>query len=74
VPEGAPSPWAQLTDEIAEETQQLGLDDTPLPPPQKLKPPGHGEPVPLWMSAFLLVGIVLLCLMGIGVVLRLMVK
>jgi hypothetical protein len=73
VPVAEPSPWAQLTDEAAEETQPLELD-TPLPSPYKTKPPGHGESVPLWMTVSLLVGIVLLCLMGIGVAIKLLVK
>jgi serine/threonine protein kinase len=74
IPVAEPSPWAQLTDEMAEETQPLELDDTPLPLPYTSKPPGHGESVPLWMTATLLVGIVLLCLMGIGAVIKLLVK
>ena len=73
VPVVEPSPWAQLTDEAAGETQPLELD-TPLPSPYKTKQPGHGESVPLWMTATLLVGIVLLCLMGIGVAIKLLVK
>lgn len=65
------SPWAQLTDEVANgDTVPLELDDTPDPPPYRAKPPGGGEPVPLWMTAALLVGIVLLCLMGVGAVVK----
>lgn len=69
----AASPWEQITDAVAEETQPLELDDTPAPPPYKSKP-RHGEAVPLWMSAMLLVGVVLLSLMGIGFVVKLLVK
>jgi serine/threonine-protein kinase len=69
-----PSPWAQLTDEVAEETLPLELDDTPAPIPQKKKAPGHGTTVPVWMTATLLIGIVLLCLMGIGIAVKFLVK
>jgi len=68
------SPWAQLTEDVSEETRPLELDDTPEPVPPKPKAPGQGEPVPLWMTGSLLVGVVLLCLMGIGVVMKLLVK
>lgn len=68
------SPWARMTDEATEDTVPLDLDITPDPIPYRAKPPGRGEPVPLWMTAGLLVGIVLLCLMGIGVVVRLLAK
>jgi serine/threonine-protein kinase len=73
-PPQTPSPWEHLTDEAAEETRPLELDDTPEPVPHKPKAPGHGEPVPLWMTATLLVGIVLLCLVGIGIAVKLLVK
>jgi serine/threonine-protein kinase len=63
-----PSPWAQLGRADIEDTAPLELDETPEPTPVKAKPPGKGEPVPLWVTLALLVGIVLLCLMGIGVV------
>ncbi len=67
------SPWAQLTDEVANgDTIPLELDTGPEP--YRVKPPGHGEPVPLWMTAALLVGIVLLCLMGVGAVIKLLGK
>ena len=69
------SPWAQLTDEVLNEgdTAPMELDETPesTPQPYKPKPPGHGEPVPMWMTLGLLVGVVLLCLAGIGAVVKL---
>jgi serine/threonine-protein kinase len=74
LPAPEPSPWAQLTDEASAETRPLELDETPPPVPHKPKAPGHGEPVPLWMTATLLVSAVLLCMMGIGVAVKLLVK
>jgi len=74
--EPEPSPWAQLTneaDESAEDTHPVECDATPTPIPFKPNKP-HREAVPVWMTVTLLVGIVLLCLMGIGVVVKLMVK
>ncbi|MBM3979228.1 MAG: serine/threonine protein kinase [Planctomycetes bacterium] len=65
------SPWAQLTDKMgAGDTVPLNLDDAPAAPSYRAKPAGHGESVPLWMTASLLVGIVLLCLMGVGAVIK----
>jgi serine/threonine-protein kinase len=74
VPVAERSPWAQLTDETAEDTLRVQPDDTPPPLPHKTKPPGHGESVPLWVTAALHVGIVLMSLLGIGVVVRLLGK
>jgi eukaryotic-like serine/threonine-protein kinase len=68
------SPWAQLAVEATEDTYPLGREDTPPPIPTRSKPPGKGEPVPLWITLALLVSIVLLCLMGIGVVIKLLAK
>ena len=71
------SPWAQLTDEAvsAGDTVPLELIDTPESTPQPYTAkPRHGEPVPLWMTAGLLVGVVLLCLAGIGLVVKLAAK
>jgi hypothetical protein len=66
------SPWAQLTDAVG--TQPLELDDTPTPIPYAPKRPHKGEPVPLWMTATLMTSVLLLCLMGIGVVFKLVAK
>lgn len=69
--EPEPSPWAQLTESMAADPTEPGLDDTPAPPPHRaprLKPPRSAEPVPLWMLAVLLVSVVLLSLMGIAAV------
>jgi serine/threonine-protein kinase len=70
------SPWAQLTDEVAEDTRPLAPDATPdtTTPAPKLKPPGRGGSVPWWMTAGLLVGVVLLCLMGINVAVQSLAK
>jgi serine/threonine-protein kinase len=69
-----PSPWAEITatSQHAGDTVPLERDETPEPLPRKPKAPGHGEPVPLWMTATLLVGIVTLSLMGIGAVVRML--
>ena len=75
-PESEHSPWSHLTDgEAAEDTHPVEGDTTPTPIPLKpsTKQPGR-ELVPMWMTAALLVGIVLLCLMGIGVVVKVMAK
>ncbi|MBN9118560.1 MAG: serine/threonine protein kinase [Planctomycetes bacterium] len=75
------SPWAEITaaTEADGNTVPQNSDETPTPMPRRARPrptkaPGHGEPVPLWMTAALLVGIVLMCLMGIGVVVRVLAK
>ncbi|MFM8271708.1 MAG: serine/threonine-protein kinase [Gemmata sp.] len=73
----APSPWEQLADEAAGATAPMELDDTPAPPPPKVPrqpppAPGHGEPVPLWMLAALLLSAVLLTGMGIVAVAKLL--
>ena len=71
------SPWAQLTDEAVSEgdTVPVELIDTPESTPQPYKSKlGHGESVPMWMTAGLLVGVVLLCLAGIGLVVKLAAK
>jgi serine/threonine-protein kinase len=69
------SPWSQLTDEVAAEgdTVPLKPEDTP-PAPRKAQLPPRGEAVPAWMTALLLSGAVLLCLAGIGLVLKLAAK
>ena len=69
-----PSPWAQLADEGDGDTVPLNLEDTPAPIPYRVKPPGRGPAVPLWMSATLFVCAVLLSLMGISTVLKLLAK
>lgn len=68
-----PSPWAQLTEPTAAgDTAALEVDDnTPAPPPHRvvrLKPPRGSDAVPLWMTAVLLVCVVLLSLIGITAV------
>ena len=69
------SPWAQITAETAGDTTPMELDNTPAPPRHKApKPLARRESVPVWMTAFLLVGVVLLSLMGIGFVVSAMVK
>lgn len=71
-PAPEPSPWAQLTEPTAADTAPLDADDrTPPPPPHRvvrLKPPGRSAAVPLWMSAVLLVCVVLLSMIGITAV------
>lgn len=68
VPVAEPSPWAQLTDESPSDTVATEV----TAPPHKAA--GRSEPVPLWMTATLLVGAVVLCMTGIGAVVKLMVK
>jgi serine/threonine-protein kinase len=67
-----PSPWTQLDGDASDDTRPLERDETPAPVPVRVKPPGKGEPVPIWMTLALLVCVVLSCLMGIGVVGRLL--
>jgi serine/threonine-protein kinase len=69
-----PSPWAQLTEEVSEETKPLEFDDTPDPVPNTLKKPGKGGSVSFWTTATLLASVVLLCLMGIGIVVKMIAK
>lgn len=64
----------QLADEGDGDTVPLNLEDTPAPIPYRVKPPGRGPAVPLWMSATLFVCAVLLSLMGISTVLKLLAK
>jgi len=67
------SPWAQLTDEAIENTIPFELDDTPLATPHKPKPTGlHGEPVPIWVTVCLLAGVVVFCMIAIGVIVKLL--
>jgi serine/threonine-protein kinase len=72
----AASPWAEITarTERDAETPPPRRDETPTPLPRKVKAPGHGEPVPLWMTAALLVGMVLMCVLGILVAVKLFAK
>ncbi len=71
----AQSPWVQLTDEVVGDTMPQEPDNTPAPPPHESpKPNRRRESVPLWMTARLLVGVVLLSMMGISVIVRAMVK
>ena len=79
-PQSAETPsadtWAQITaaTESASNTVPVNSDETPVPQPRKPVLPGHGEPVPLWMTAALVVGVVLLCLLGIGVAVKILAK
>jgi serine/threonine protein kinase len=67
------SPWSQLTDGASGEGETLAAE-LESPAARRPKPPGRGEAVPGWMTAMLLVAAVLLCLAGIGAVLKLMAK
>ncbi|MCI0700696.1 MAG: serine/threonine protein kinase, partial [Planctomycetia bacterium] len=64
------SPWAQITDEAIEKTLPLSLDETPLATPHK--PTGlHGEQIPWWVTPCLLAGVVLFCMLAIGIIVKL---
>lgn len=69
------SPWAEITSatEAAGDAVPRDPSDTPAPP-HKLRLPGHGEPMPVWMVAFFFVCFVLLSLMGIAFVVRALAK
>lgn len=69
------SPWAEITSatEVAGDAVSNNPDHTPTPP-HRLRLPGHGEPVPVWMVAFFFVCFVLLSMMGIGFVVRALAK
>ncbi|MBP3959165.1 serine/threonine protein kinase [Gemmata sp. G18] len=69
-----PSPWEQITDDAVCEVTAVDLGATPAPPKVLRPPSGRRGPGPLWTSAALLVGAVLLSMMGIGAVVRLMAK
>ncbi len=69
-----PSPWEQITNESAGDTIPLEHDATPTPRTLKRPKAGRGEPVPLWMTASLLVGIVLVSLMSIGALAKMLLK
>jgi serine/threonine-protein kinase len=71
LPNAEASPWSQLTD-VAGEGDTLTAEFESHAP-RRPKPPGRGG-VPAWMTAMLLVSAVLLCLAGIGVVVKLMAK
>lgn len=75
VPPAEPSPWSQLTDEMAEgDTIPIKRTDTPSPTKRLKKPnPDHGA-VPVWVTVCLLATVVLLSLMGIGAVVKILVK
>ena len=73
------SPWAEITGASEPgDTLPLGPGHTPTPTPYRAKPrraeTRRGNAVPLWMTAALLVGVVLLSLMGIGAVVKALAK
>lgn len=74
LPPAEPSPWSQLTDELAGEGDTVPLKLEETPEPHRPKPRGRGETVSVWVTALLLAGAVLLCLAGIGAILKLLAK
>jgi len=77
VPSAESSPWSQLTDELAEgDTVPIARTETP-PPTRRIKKPLPNRErgaVPVWVTASLLTTVVLLSLMGIGAVVKILVK
>ncbi|QJW94022.1 serine/threonine-protein kinase [Frigoriglobus tundricola] len=73
--DAVPSPWEQITNESDGDTMPLEPDATPTPRTMRRpKPTGRGESVPLWVTASLLVSIVLVCLMSIGAIAKMLLK
>ncbi len=75
LPEPLPemAPWAYLTTEVTGETIPLNRDATPPPLRVKAEPTDSLEPG-AWRTFALFVGTALLCLMGIGSVLKALMK
>ena len=69
------SPWEQITNASDGDTIPLERNATPTPRTMKRpKAAGRGEPVPLWMTAGLLLGIVLVSLISIGTLAKMLLK
>jgi serine/threonine-protein kinase len=74
------SPWAEITGraEAATDTLPLNLERTPAPPPyrspRRARRAAGGDAMPFWMTATMMASAVLLSLMGIGAVVKAMVK
>jgi serine/threonine-protein kinase len=63
------SPWSELTNE-SNDTAPHALEHTPVSYPRSKSASRGAESVPMWMTLCLLLGVVALCAMGIGVLLR----